>query len=193
MLLNMDVQIRVRRSLLDAVAEVLVADPGASLAEVAEAVGISRTTLHSHYATRVDLLRAVGNRVIDLWEQAIDRVEDGPDGGLRAVTELLLPLCPQLAFLWRNPSFDKLPDMEERWAVAENRGLEVLKRAQKRGVIVATAPEWWLLGMFYSVLYVAAEMVTAGRLAPRDAPGLVLSTYLNGIGADPQPGGTGHE
>ena len=189
----MDVQIRVRRSLLDAVAEVLVADPGASLAEVAEAVGISRTTLHNHYATRVDLLRAVGNRVIDLWEQAIDKVEDGPDGGLRAMTDLLLPLCPQLAFLWRNPSFDKLPDMEERWIAAEARGLDVLKRAQKRGVIVATVPEWWLLGSLYSLLYVAAERVTSGRLAPLDAPDLVLSTYLNGVGANSQPGGTDHE
>jgi AcrR family transcriptional regulator len=189
----MDVQIRVRRSLLDAVAEVLVADPGASLAEVAEAVGISRTTLHNHYATRVDLLRAVGNRVIDLWEQAIDKVEDGPDGGLRAMTELLLPLCPQLAFLWRNPSFDKLPDMEERWIAAETCGLDVLKRAQKRGVIVAAVPEWWLLGSLYSLLYVAAERVAGGRLAPLDAPDLVLSTYLNGIGANPQPGGSDHE
>ena len=105
----MNVQIRVKRSLLDAVAEVLVADPGASLAEVAEAVGISRTTLHNHYATREDLLRAVGNRVIDLWEQAIDKVEDGPDGGLRAITELLLPLCPQLAFLWRTRASTSCP------------------------------------------------------------------------------------
>lgn len=189
----MDVQIRVKRPLLDAVAEVLVTDPGASLAEVAEAVGISRTTLHNHYATREHLLRAVGNRVIDLWEQAIDKVEDEPDGGLRAITELVLPLCPQLAFLWRNPTFDKLPDMADRWLVAETRGLEVLKRARKHGVIVATVPDWWLLGTFYSLLYTASEMVTTGRLAPRDAPDLVLSTYLNGIGASPQSAGRDHE
>jgi len=58
-----------RRSLLDVAAEVLVADPSASLTQVAEAAGIGRTTLHKQYATGEDLLRAVGHRVIDLWEQ----------------------------------------------------------------------------------------------------------------------------
>ena len=61
---------RAARPLLDVAAAVLVADPAASLAEVAEAAGIGRTTLHKHYATRDDLVRAVGHRAIDLWEQA---------------------------------------------------------------------------------------------------------------------------
>src|SRR6202161_2334191 len=60
-----------RRSLLDVAAEVLVADPSASLAQVAEAAGIGRTTLHKQYATREDLLRAVGDRAIDLFEEAL--------------------------------------------------------------------------------------------------------------------------
>jgi hypothetical protein len=57
--MNMSVQVagiaRPRRGprppLLDVAAEVLVADPAASLAEVAVAAGIGRTTLHKHYAT----------------------------------------------------------------------------------------------------------------------------------------------
>ncbi len=48
------------QSLLDVAAGVLVADPAASLAEVAKAAGIGRTTLHKQYATRDDLLCAVG-------------------------------------------------------------------------------------------------------------------------------------
>ena len=58
-------------ALLDAAVEVLVADPSASLAEVAEAAGIGRTTLHKHYPTRDHLLRAVGHRSIDRWEQMV--------------------------------------------------------------------------------------------------------------------------
>ena len=53
---------RAARPLLDVAAAVLVSDPAASLAEVAEAAGIGRTTLHKHYATRDDLVRAVGSR-----------------------------------------------------------------------------------------------------------------------------------
>jgi AcrR family transcriptional regulator len=173
-----------RPSLLDVAAEVLVADPAASLAEVAAAAGIGRTTLHKHYATRDDLLCAVGHRAIDLWEQAVSGVApDDPDGGLRAITAAMIPIGPQLAFLWRTPVFDHIAALDERWKAAEARVLAVLNRAQDRGVLAAGIPDWWLLQTFYSIVYVAAESVGSGRLAPLDAPDLALSTFLHGIGA----------
>src|ERR1700735_4085149 len=94
-----------RRSLLDVAAEVLVTDPSASLSQVAEAAGIGRTTLHKQYATREDLLRAGGQRVIDLGEQVHEAASaDDADGGLRTAIEAMIPIGPQLAFLWRTPS-----------------------------------------------------------------------------------------
>jgi AcrR family transcriptional regulator len=175
---------RGRPPVLDVAAEVLVADPAASLAEVAAAAGIGRTTLHKHYATRDDLLCAVGHRAIDLWEQAVDAAggADQPDGGLRALTAALIPIGPQLAFLWRTPVFDHIKDLEERWVAVEQRCLAVLIRARDRGRLVAGLPDWWLVQMFYSVIYVAAESVRSGKLAPLDAPDLALRTFLHGVG-----------
>jgi AcrR family transcriptional regulator len=166
-------------------AEVLVADPAASLAEVAEAAGIGRTTLHKHYATRDDLLRAVGHRVIDLWEQAADHVDGGDDadGGLGALAATMIPIGPQLAFLWRTPIFDHDSELEKRWLVVEERVKTVLRRARDLGVLGAGVPDWWLLQMLYSVTYMAAESVRGGRLAPLDAPGLAVGTFLRGLGA----------
>jgi AcrR family transcriptional regulator len=180
--------VSVRRPLLDVAAEVLVGDPAASLAEVAEAAGIGRTTLHKQYATRDDLLRAVGHRAIDLWEQAIAGVVDvdGPDGGLRALTEAMVPIGPQLAFLWRNPTLDRAKDVVDRWVAVEDRGLAVVKRAQSHGLIDADVPFWWLLQTLYSLVYVASEAIRSGHLAPRDAPDLVLNTLLRGIGSPPE-------
>jgi AcrR family transcriptional regulator len=220
---------RGRPSLLDVAAEVLVADPAASLAEVAEAAGIGRTTLHKHYATRDDLLLAVGYRAIDLWEQAITTVtgpaprpnaatpggsgpRPGPAprnpspgataatrtpvpvpvpaaaaAGLRALLTAMIPIGPQLAFLWRTPTFDHVPDIEERWNAVEARGLAVLKQAQRHGLLATDVPDWWLLQTFYSITYVAAESVRSGKLAPLDAPGLALRTFLRGLGATPPP------
>lgn len=171
--------------MLDVAAEVLVADPAASLAEVAAAAGIGRTTLHKQYATRDDLLCAVGHRAIDLWEQAVDAAggADQRDGGLRALTGALIPIGPQLAFLWRTPAFDHITDLEERWVAVERRCLAVLIRAQDRGQLVAGLPDWWLVQTFYSVIYVAAESVRSGKLAPLDAPDLALRTFLHGVGA----------
>ena len=180
-----------RPSLLDVAAEVLVADPAASLAEVAEAAGIGRTTLHKHYATRDDLLCAVGHRAIDLWEQAVAGAGGGedPDGGLRALAAAMIPIGPQLAFLWRTPAFDHVGDIGERWLAVEARCLAVLKRAQDLGVLAAGVPDWWLLQTLYSIIYVAAESVGAGKLAPLDAPGLALGTFLHGLGAGRAPAG----
>src|SRR5215472_3324137 len=177
-----------RPSLLDVAAEVLVADPAASLAEVAAAAGIGRTTLHKQYATRDDLLCAVGHRAIDLWEQAISQVSgiDDADGGLRATIAAMIPIGPQLAFLWRTPAFDHIAELDQRWTAAEARNLAVLKRAQDRGILTASVPDWWLLQTFYSIIYVAAESVGHGKLAPLDAPGLALGTFLHGVGAPPR-------
>jgi AcrR family transcriptional regulator len=167
-------------------AEVLVADPAASLAEVAAAAGIGRTTLHKHYATRDDLLTAVGYRAIEVCRQAVDSVgRSDPDGGLRALVAALIPIGAQLAFLWRTPAFDHMPDLEERWTAVEERVLAVLRRAQQLGLVAADVPDWWLRQMLASVVYVAAESVREGRLAPLDAPGLALRTFLRGL-ANPQ-------
>ena len=176
-----------RPSLLDVAAEVLVADPAASLAEVAEAAGIGRTTLHKHYATRDDLLCAVGHRAIDLWEQAVAGAGGGgdPDGGLRALVAAMIPIGPQLAFLWRTPAFDHVGELGERWLAEQARCLAVLNRAQDLGALAAGVPDWWLLQTLYSIVYVAAESVRAGQLAPLDAPGLALGTFLHGLGAGP--------
>ncbi|MGH3277367.1 MAG: TetR/AcrR family transcriptional regulator [Streptosporangiaceae bacterium] len=171
-----------RPPLLDVAAEVLVTNPGASLAEVAEAAGIGRTTLHKHYATREDLLRAVGHRAIDLWEKALDEVTDGPDGGLRAITAAMVAIGLQLGFVWRTPVLDGDHDLTQRWNAMEERGLAVLRRAQDRGVLAPGTPDWWLLHTFYSLIYVAADNVSAGRLAPFDAPDLVIRTFLRGVG-----------
>jgi AcrR family transcriptional regulator len=179
-----------RPSLLDVAAQALVADPAASLAEVAEAAGIGRTTLHKHYATRDDLLRAVGHRVIDLWEQAVTKVagRDDPDGGLGALIAAMVPVGPQLAFLWRTPAFDHVSEFEERWLTEQERTLAVLNRAQDLGVLGTDVPGWWLLRLFYSVIYIAAEAVRDGELAPLDAPGLALGTLLRGVGTSPATG-----
>jgi AcrR family transcriptional regulator len=174
----------VKRPLLDVVAEVLLAQPGASLAEVAEAAGISRTTLHKHYATRDDLVRAVGLRATEIWEQAVDRVADEPgtEAGLRQLLAAMIESGPQLTFLWRNPVLDEDHELTQRYIDVERRCLAVLDRARSRGLLAASTPDWWMLQTVYSLVYTAAESVQFGKLAPLDAPDLALSTLLHGLG-----------
>jgi AcrR family transcriptional regulator len=174
-----------KRPLLDVVAEVLVAQPGASLAEVAAAAGISRTTLHKQYATREDLVRAVGLRAIEIWEHAVDAVADGPGTreGLRKLLAAMIDSGPQLAFLWRNPSLDEDEELTRRYIAVERRCLAVLDRARSRGAISESVPDFWLLQTMFALVYTAAESVQAGKLAPLEAPDLALNTLLHGLSA----------
>jgi hypothetical protein len=64
----------------------------------------------------------------------------------------------------------------------EPRTLAILNRAQASGALRAGVPDFWLLQSFYSLVYVAAESVHSGQLAPRDAPNLVVDTMVNGLG-----------
>jgi AcrR family transcriptional regulator len=57
-----------RPSLLQIATEVLVADPAASLGDVARAAGIGRTSLHKLYPTRHALLVALAEDGLDMLE-----------------------------------------------------------------------------------------------------------------------------
>lgn len=192
MVLNMSVQAGVfgrprrpvKRPLLEVVAEVLVARPAASLADVAEAAGISRTTLHKQYATREELVRAVGVWATERWEQAIERVADQPgtEAGLRELFAAMIECAPQLSFLWRNPAFDEDEELTQRYVAVQTRCLAVLDRARIGGLLAAATPDWWMLQTMYGLAYTAWESVEAGKLAPLDAPDLTVHTLLHGLG-----------
>lgn len=175
--------------MLDAAVEILVTDPSASLAEVAEAAGIGRTTLHKYYATRDDLLRAVAHRSIDRWEQvmtaAIAESGGAPDGGLRALAAAMISVGAHLAFLWRNPLFDRTADVGRRWKSVEPMALTILERAQAGGHVRAGVPAYWLLHTYQALVYVAAESIYDGDLAPNAAADLVVATFLHGVGPVP--------
>ena len=148
-----------------------MSDPSASLAEVAAAAGIGRTTLHKQYATRDDLMRAVAHRALDRWAEAVSSADEiaGPDGGLLALVTAMIPIGPHLTFLWRTPAFDRDEVISKRWIAMDPAVMAVLIRAQDAGVIRRDVPGWWLLQTLYSVVYVAAESVgpAASRRATR--------------------------
>jgi TetR/AcrR family transcriptional repressor of lfrA len=172
---------RKRQLLLDAATDVLTTEPGASLGVVAQAAHVSRTTLHNYFASREDLLRAVGDRALELCARVVTTVGDtttDDDGGVRALVVALLSVGPHLAFLWRTPSFDHEPDFGRRWLLAEKGMADIIGRAKARGVVSTGRPDWWDVSTLLALIYVASESIYLGRLASLDAPDLVLRTFL---------------
>lgn len=184
--LECDPELEKHTALLDAAVSYLVAHPRASLAQIAAAAGIGRTTLFKLFATRDDLEHAVALRALAVCQAAVDEAgdDDASDGGLRALVTALLPIGPQLNFIWRTPSLDVDDEVHQVYLRLDRALLAVLGRARSAGVL-RDLPDWWLGQSLHALVYVAWESVQSGRLARLDAPDLVLDTMLTGVGAPP--------
>jgi len=173
------------RTLLDVATVVLLASPSASMGDVAAAAGISRTTLHSRFTSREALLAALASDAMDLVEQAYRdaRLEDGavPDA-LRRLIALLVPLGPRLDFLLRERSLDEDAVVTARYGQLERPIVALFERGQLEGVVRADLQPWWLASGATGLVSAAWEAIADGRLAPRDAAGLVITTLLDGVG-----------
>lgn len=168
---------------LDAVITEVVRRPRATLAELAQAAGVGRTTLFHSYATRSALLQACGVHALTVVVERLEAVDTGAnDGGLTALLDALIPVGPHLDFIWRTPTLEPTAVMEDLKSRYGHAVTAVVSAASAAGVLRADVPDWWAQQMLESVVYVAWERVDDGHLAPREAPALARRTLLKGLG-----------
>ncbi len=163
---------------------VLVASPSASLADVAAAAGVSRTTLHLRYPTRQGLLVALAHEAMDLVEQAYLEArlsEDQVGVALGRLVELLVPLGPRTEFLLRERSLDADEGVADRYLELDLPLAALVERGRASAELRHDLPTWWLVASLFAAVYAAWESIADGRLAPRDAPALVLTSVLDGM------------
>ncbi len=181
--------------ILEIAAEVFSANAAASLADVAAAAGVGRTTLHNRFPTREALLLAVAHDALDrcatviqdarLAEVGADAAPEEVRAALSRFIEAMIPLGPRIEFLLRQPELDLDKELAARTDQLDTPLEEFVSRAQRAGALRAGVPPWWAVSSLYALTYAAWEAITAGLLAPRDAAALVLDTALTGIGPTP--------
>lgn len=169
--------------------EVLVADPAASLGDVAKAAGIGRTTLHKLYPTRHALLVALAHDALDLLERT-DReagLDDAPGAQapevLRRLVATTIPLGPRMAFLRRERSLDAEPELAARLEALDAPVRALVRRAQAEGVFRADLPDEWIVASLNSLIFAAWALIARGEIAPVAAPELMMRLLLGGIAA----------
>ncbi|MDN5765656.1 MAG: TetR/AcrR family transcriptional regulator [Humibacillus sp.] len=175
--------------LLDAAVSYLVAHPRASLGQIAAAAGMGRTSLFKRFPTRDALEHAVAVRALTVCHAAITGARDdtASDGGLRSLVAALVPIGPQLNFIWRTPALDVDAEVVRQYRAMDAALYAALERARGAGALRDDRPGWWLSQTLYALVYVAWESVRDGTLARRDAPDLVLDTLVGGLGRRPAP------
>lgn len=166
---------RTRRAILAAAATVLAGDPTATVAEVAEAAEVGRSTLHRYFPDREGLVLAVvadSGRVLaeSVWQAAPDQ---GPPGdALRRLVVALMDTGDRLRFL---AVARQLPDLPAVRALIE-------RGQAARTLDTRLAPEW-IRQVLWALLQAGCDEVARGRMHRHGATATVIHTLENGVAA----------
>jgi AcrR family transcriptional regulator len=175
-----------RLSILEAAARVLPTNSAATLADVAAAAGLGRTTVHRHFPTREALLTALAVDALDRIEAALAgcRLDDGPVPDVLArVAAALVPMADEFRFLEVGPEVWRMGgELDTRWYRLADRLDSVVDRGKREGDIRPDLPTAWIVDLVASAVWCAGDSIRDGRVAPREAPRLLVEVLLHGAG-----------
>ncbi|MFR9799311.1 TetR/AcrR family transcriptional regulator [Streptomyces sp. MS06] len=172
-----------RDHVLRTAATLLTRKSTATMDEVARAAGISRATLHRHFAGRDALVRALEELGIAECETALDaaRPEDGPAGeAVRRLVAAIEPAAGLLAFLYTENQLFEGEAQNEGWARIDDRVAALFRRGQADGEFRIDLTPAWLTEALYGLLASGAWVVAEGRVAPKDFTHMIVELLLGG-------------
>ncbi|ATL81503.1 MULTISPECIES: TetR/AcrR family transcriptional regulator [Streptomyces] len=172
-----------RNDVLREAAALLTRRATASMDDIAKAAGISRATLHRHFAGRDALIRALEELGIERFEAAMDsaRIEEGDAvEALRRLVAALRPVSGFLVFLYSESQLVEGEEVNAGWARLDARLAALFRRGQEQGNFRIDLTPVWLAEAVYGLMASAAWSVHDGRLAAKDMEYMVLELLLGG-------------
>ncbi len=173
-----------RASVLRAAAALLAVDSGASLAQIAAAAGVGRTTVHRAFPTRADLLTALALQSVGHLQAALAeaRLDDGPVPAVLArIVERVLPLAAELRFLDAGAEVWDLPELLDAWWSVASSLDAVVERGQREGDLRADVPAELVVEAFTGMLWGVWQGVRDGRVARQTATRHLVTLTLSGL------------
>lgn len=178
---------RNRRALLDAASDALAQNPGASIAQVARAAGLARSTVYRHFSSRQELLQAMrGEALIRAADAiAVARVEEGTalEALRRTVDALVSHGLRFRVLLLEGVDLDPAFLRERGEALAPLNGLVL--RGQAAGLIRSDLPPEWVVAAFASLLTAGVRRASGAPADDREIADLVFSTLTAGVATAP--------
>ena len=167
-------------AILDAAERLVEGGSPATISAVATEAGLSRVTVYAHFATRQQLLQAVGERAAHQVSAALDEAALDEGSAMEAL-ERGLGLAWQ--FLDRHQAMVQATGHDLH--TEARRGLHnpvlgrlerLIERGRRQGDFRTDLPAQWLLAGFYALIHAAADEVNAGRLDAASAHGTLWAT-----------------
>ncbi|GAA1382265.1 TetR/AcrR family transcriptional regulator [Kitasatospora putterlickiae] len=178
------------RAILAAAERVLAETPGASMEQIAEAAGVTRTTVHRRFANRQALVDALATGAAAKLAEAI---EDGHPGtapplvALHRATANVLRVKAAWGFAL-GPAVAQSERAARTHDEIAGRCLELLARIREQGVIAADADLEWVRRVYYALIgeVTHGTAATAGAVAADADPDVlaarIVDTLLHGVG-----------
>ncbi|MFI1565899.1 TetR/AcrR family transcriptional regulator [Streptomyces sp. NPDC020490] len=171
-----------RDHVLRTAAALLTRKSTATMDEVAKAAGISRATLHRHFAGRDALVRALESLGIAECDAALDaaRLDEGTaTEAVRRLVREIQPAAGLLAFLYgENQLWEAGPG--EGWQRLDARIGAVFVRGQQAGEFRFDLSPVWLTEALYGLIASCAWAVQDGRVARNDFTHMIAELLLGG-------------
>lgn len=169
---------RTRSAILEAAARVLGRDHAASLAEVADAAGVARSTLHRYFPERADLLDALGGYIEERVTQATARarLDLGPaPAALARLCQVYFETWDLWMLRYTRIALEGCEDPVDPQEVDADL-LTLVERGHAEGSIDGDLSALWIQQLLWGLLYGAHELVRAGALPEHEALRLYLKT-----------------
>ncbi|KQO04688.1 TetR/AcrR family transcriptional regulator [Paenibacillus sp. Leaf72] len=171
-------------SILDMATSLLVEKPNASMAEIAEGIGIGIATLHRYVESREQLMVHLGFRAIDVVTETLSQIpikEENCESYIPELIEALIPLGDKIYFLDHDTSLHYNKEIEEADKKLREPILHVIELLQQKGYFQQGVSKEWIINVLYSLLFLTWQQVQEGNLAKNSAAALVVDTFFNGF------------
>ncbi|WP_265445400.1 TetR/AcrR family transcriptional regulator [Flexivirga meconopsidis] len=177
--------------LLDRAVAVLNANHGASMATIAEQIGISRATLNRRFASREDLLRQLGERATDRWERGLDAADAEAaaasgdasriERALRTLIHEYVAEADEYGFALTDVFLEQVPELARRSEELTDRETALLAAGQRAGLLRSDVPVRWLGWSMFGQLVAARDALRFGDVGRRGLEDLVVTTLFEGV------------
>ncbi|MEU1024081.1 helix-turn-helix domain-containing protein [Streptomyces sp. NPDC005904] len=172
-----------REQVLRSAAALLTRKSTSTMDEVARAAGISRATLHRHFAGREALVLALEGLGLQECEAALDRaaLDDGSaEDALRRLVKEVEPAAGLLAFLYTENQLFEGGTQNEGWSRIDARLAALFRRGQENGEFRIDLTPVWLTEAFYGLIGSGAWAVLDGRVAAKDFSYMIAELLIGG-------------